>query len=166
MFPHPAPVGYQLFKSAGLLLFVPILLSLTSHYLFLNVVLKSLQPSNSRWTHTVATKSCKHTHTRHTKQVYCALQSGPGRAFWFKIFFFLLLCILQLLLLLHLFITVPFYSLSHQLKTYKMDNIPYSHWPLLAFVESCAISLFIHIISQLRALFETVSAVTAVQMCE
>lgn len=36
-----------------------------------------------------------------------------------------------------------------------MDNIPYSQWPLLVFVESCAISLFIHIFSQLRFLFET-----------
>lgn len=49
-----------------------------------------------------------------------------------------------------------------------MDNIPYSRWLLLAFVESCATSLFIHIISQPRALLETslFLLLTAGQTCE
>lgn len=67
-----------------------------------------------------------HAHT-HKASVLCTIERARESILVSVFFFFVALY--SVVGAAHLFISVPFYSLSHQLKTYKMDDILYS-WVL------------------------------------
>ena len=69
------------------------------------------------------------------KQVYCALSCESERAFGCLICSFVSLL---LGLLLHLFITAPFFSLSHLYKIKQMYNLSYSWEFIVAYWKMCS----------------------------